>query len=105
MSFDGVGTLGAVINYVPPEHDTDIPADWSDLATIDPTTGAVHVLGPITGPESLKQVGMKGFTTGPAPCGGDPPPSPAPIDAPWMLGLLVALLALVASTQRQRLRA
>jgi hypothetical protein len=105
MSFDEVGTLWAVINYVPPEHDTDIPADWSDLATIDPTTGAVHVLGPITGPESLKQVGMKGFTTGPAPCGGDPPPSPAPIDAPWMLGLLVALLALVASTQRQRLRA
>jgi len=103
MSFDEAGTLWAVINYVPPEHDTDIPADWSDLATIDPTTGKVHVLGPITGPDSLKQIGMKGFTTGPAPCGGIQPPSPAPVDSPWMLALLAALLALVASTQRHRL--
>jgi hypothetical protein len=46
---------------------------------------------------------MKGFTTGPAPCGGAPQPSPAPIDSPWMLGLLIGLLALVASTQRHRL--
>jgi hypothetical protein len=104
MSFDEAGTLWAVINYVPPEHDTDIPADWSDLATIDPATGKVHVIGPITGPESLKQVGMKGFTTGPAPCGGQQP-SPAPIDSPWMLALLAGLLALVASTQRPRRRA
>jgi hypothetical protein len=103
MSFDEAGTLWAVINYVPPEHDTDIPADWSDLATIDPATGKVHVIGPITGPESLKQVGMKGFTTGPAPCGGQQP-SPAPIDSPWMLALLAGLLALVASTQRPRRR-
>jgi hypothetical protein len=104
MSFDEAGTLWAVINYVPPEHDTDIPADWSDLATIDPTTGKVHVIGPITGPESLKQVGMKGFTTGLAPCGGQQP-SPAPIDSPWMLALLAGLLALIASTQRHRRRA
>jgi len=103
MSFDEAGTLWAVINYVPPENDTDIPPDWSDLATIDPVNGKVHVLGPITGPDALKQVGMKGFTTGPAPCGGAPQPSPAPIDSPWMLGLLIGLLALVASTQRHRL--
>jgi hypothetical protein len=104
MSFDEAGTLWAVINYVPPEHDTDIPADWSDLATIDPATGKVHVLGPITGPDSLRKVGMKGFTTGPAPC-GTIAPSPAPIDSPWMLALLSGLLALVAATQRHRLRA
>jgi len=104
MSFDESGTLWAVINYVPPENDTDIPPDWSDLATIDPMTGKVHVLGPITGPDALKQVGMKGFTTGPAPC-GTIAPSPAPIDSSWMLALLAGLLALVASTQRHRLRA
>jgi hypothetical protein len=104
MSFDEAGTLWAVINYVPPEHDTDVPADWSDLATIDPATGKVHVIGPITGPDSLKKVGMKGFTTGPAPCGTNAP-SPAPIDSPWMLALLAGLLALVAATQRHRLRA
>jgi hypothetical protein len=103
MSFDEAGTLWAVINYVPPEHDNDIPADWSDLATIDPATGKVHVLGPITGPESLRQIGMKGFTTGPAPCGGIEQPSPAPVDSPWMLALLAGLLALVAATQRRRL--
>ena len=105
MSFDEVGTLWAVLNYIPPEHDTDTPSDWSDLATIDPATGKMHVLGPITGPDALKQVGMKGFTTGLAPCGGVAQASPAPIDSPWMLGLLIGLLALVASTQRQRLRA
>jgi streptogramin lyase len=103
MSFDETGTLWAVVNYVPPEHDTDIPADWSDLATIDPATGTMHVIGPITGPETLKQVGMKGFTTGPAPC-GTLRPSPAPIDSPWMLGALIGLLALAVSTQRHRLR-
>ena len=41
MSFDEAGTLWAVINYVPPEHDTDIPADWSDLATIDPASWTI----------------------------------------------------------------
>lgn len=94
MSFDKDGTLWAVINYVPPEHDSDPTPDWSDLATIDPATGTVTLLGPITGPDALLQVGMKGFTVDAAQCvRGSSEPHPAPIGSPWALGLLGLLLA------------
>ncbi|GAA0713033.1 hypothetical protein GCM10009105_16170 [Dokdonella soli] len=93
MSFDADGTLWAVINYVPPQHDSDPVPDWSDLATINPATGAVTVLGPITGPDSLRQVGMKGFTVGPAQCTGSAiDPTGLPVGSPWALTLLGALL-------------
>jgi hypothetical protein len=96
MSFDADGVLWAVLNYVPPQHDSDPPADWSDLARIDPRTGTVTVLGPITGPESLRQVGMKGFSAGPTQCRREPggsAPVTAPVDAPWALALLGLVLA------------
>jgi hypothetical protein len=93
MSFDTAGTLWAVVNYVPPEHDSDPVPQWSDLATIDPATGTLTVVGPITGPESLVQVGMKGFTLGPAQCAAAADsPAAAPIGAPWALALLGLLL-------------
>ena len=94
MSFDADGTLWAVLNYVPPTTGTVTP-DWSDLAKIDPATGAMTLLGPITGPPSLRQVGMKGFTVGPTQCAGAASAGPigAPVGSPWALGLLGALLA------------
>jgi hypothetical protein len=101
MSFDKEGTLWAVINYVPPEHDSDPAPDWSDLATIDPATGTVTLLGPITGPDALRQVGMKGFSVDAAQCvRGTSAPHPAPIGSPWALGLLGLLLA--GATWRRR---
>jgi hypothetical protein len=102
MSFDTSGTLWAVINYVPPENDTQTPPDWSDLATINPATGRVHMVGPITGPDALRQVGMKGFTVGPPPCTAGSLPIGAPIDSPWMLALLAAGLASIAAAVRRR---
>lgn len=102
MSYGTDGTLWAVLNYVPPSDDNETPADWSDLATIDPATGRVHVVGPIIGPASLKQIGMKGFTAGPPACTAGTQPLGAPVDAPWMLGLLAALLALVAGRAARR---
>ena len=105
MGFAADGTLYAVLNYVPPASGGVTP-DWSDLATIDPATGHLTRLGPITGPDALRQVGMKGFTTGPLACGGVPSaPMAAPIGSPWALGLLALLLAGGAWTQRGRLRA
>lgn len=95
MSFDDDGVLWAVINYVPPRDGSQPIADWSDLATIDPATGTVTMLGPVTGPESLRQIGMKGFTVGPPQCTrGGVTPHAAPIGSPWALGLLGLLLAL-----------
>lgn len=103
MSFGDDGTLWAVLNYVPPENDNEVPADWSDLATIDPATGELEILGPLTGPEALRQVGMKGFTAGPPQCGrGTPPPVSAPVDAPWALLLLGLLMAGAALANRRR---
>ncbi|MEP7043397.1 MAG: hypothetical protein ABI843_10055 [Dokdonella sp.] len=96
MSFDADGALWAVINYVPPENDSDPIADWSDLAKIDPTTGALTIVGPITGPDALRGIGMKGFTLGPTQCTrGATGPMPAPLGAPWMLALLGSLLGFV----------
>jgi hypothetical protein len=107
MSFDAEGTLWAVVNYVPPENDTDPIVDWSDLATIDPATGALTIVGPITGLETLRGIGMKGFTVGPAQCTrGATGPMPAPIGSPWMLALLGVVLTLAgAHGLRRRLHA
>ncbi|MCC6595652.1 MAG: hypothetical protein IT477_04010 [Rhodanobacteraceae bacterium] len=101
LSFDEHGTLWAALNYVPPQGDNTPLEDWSDLATIDPATGRLHMVGALTGPESLRKVGMKGFTVGPAPC-TNPLGSldSAPVDAPWALLLLA--LGLVGFAARRR---
>jgi len=101
MSFDAEGVLWAVLNYVPPTTGTEVP-DWSDLAKVDPATGKVTVVGPITGPDLLKQSGMKGFVITPAQCvAGALPATPAPIGSPWALGMLGVLLA-AAGLRRSR---
>jgi hypothetical protein len=103
MSFGADGTLWAVLNYIPPEDDSQELAEWSDLATIDPATGALEIIGPITGPETLREVGMKGFTAGPPQCGrGTLPPVSAPVNSPLALLLLVLLMAGAVGLNRRR---
>ncbi|NCT66677.1 MAG: hypothetical protein GXC76_03425 [Rhodanobacteraceae bacterium] len=102
MSFDERGALWAVFNYTPPAPGSSSTPDWSDLAKIDPVTGKVTMLGPITGPGALRGVGMKGFTVGPAPCGTLPAAQPAPVGAPWALALLGALLAIAGRRHFRR---
>lgn len=105
MSFADDGTLYAVFNYVPPASG-EVTPDWSDLVTLDPATGKATALGAITGPEALRQLGMKGFTVGPTVCGtGAQNAYAAPVDAPWALALLGTLLAFAGfSAARTRLR-
>jgi len=103
MSFGEDGTLWAVLNYVPPEDDSQTPADWSDLATIDPATGSLEIIGPLTGPETLRAIGMKGFTAGPPQCGrGTLPPVSAPVNSPWALLLLGLFMAVAVGLNRRR---
>ncbi|MGA9421307.1 MAG: hypothetical protein WBW61_03030 [Rhodanobacteraceae bacterium] len=110
LGFDADGTLWAAINYNPPATDEGPFSKWSDLATIDPDTGNVTLIGPITGPSQLQYVGMKGLVVGPlqcnAPTGGVPPDATAelPVRSLWALGLLVVLLGTLGAfgTSRRR---
>jgi hypothetical protein len=105
MSFDENGTLWAVLNYVPPAPGSTTVADWSDLARIDIATGHVTIVGPITGPEDLRQIGMKGFAAAPPRCiaGGAAGIYTAPVGTPPWLAALAALLIVCAGwTLRRR---
>lgn len=102
MSFDANGTLWAVLNYVPPASGNTIP-DWSDLAKIDPATGTISIVGPITGPDSLRGFGMKGFLITPWQCGAVVAATPAPALSTWsllLLGLATGGIAMVALSRR-----
>ena len=104
ISFDANGTLWSVLNYLPPAPGGSALTDWSDLAKIDPNSGIATVIGPITGPESLRGIGMTGFTVGPTPCGVSPPDgngttssAALPTSSTWsLIALLVLLLAAAA---------
>ena len=88
------GEVLAAFNYVPLPNNQPPPA-WSDLARIDPVTGAATVLGTITGPPSLEDIGIRGFTLGPPACGATAPPTLDAVGAPtlgWWSRLLLALL-------------
>lgn len=103
MSYGSDGRLWAVLNYVPPAPGSDTVPDWSDLATIDASSGTMTILGPITGPASLRQVGVKGFAIGPPSCiAGSPAVLAAPANSPPWLALLGVVLALVAARTLRR---
>ncbi|MET0232295.1 MAG: hypothetical protein ABW186_15300 [Rhodanobacteraceae bacterium] len=105
MSFDEGGTLWAVLNYVPPAPGSTTVADWADLARVDVATGHITIVGPITGPEALRQVGMKGFAAGPPRCiaGGVGGIYTAPVGTPpWLAALAALLVACAAWTLRRR---
>jgi streptogramin lyase len=101
MSFDAEGVLWAVLNYVPPTTGNEVP-DWSDLAKVDPAMGTMTVVGSITGPDSLKQSGMKGFVITPAQCIAGSAPAPAPIGSPLVLGMMGLLLAVAGARRAHR---
>lgn len=99
-SFDAGGQLWAAVSYIPPPPPAAnaFPPDWSDLAQLDPTTGAMTLLGPITGPEDLRSVPLFGLAiAAPAPCPtGVATAQVIPAGSPTGYALLGALLALFA---------
>lgn len=104
MSYDDTGVLWAAINYVPPGPGSDSIADWSDLARIDEATGKMTFIGPITGPESLLQIGMKSFAIGPPRCTlGSVPAAAAPVGTPpWLLALAALMVIAAGASLRAR---
>jgi len=104
MGYDDAGVLWAAINYVPPAPGDDSIADWPDLARIDESSGKITFVGTITGPESLRQIPMKGFTIGPPRCKlGSQPAAAAPVGTPpWLLALAALLVAIGAVSLRRR---
>ena len=110
LSFDANGTLWAVLNYLPPAPGGSTLTDWSDLARIDPASGLATVVGQITGPESLRGIGITGFTVGQAPCaitppsGGTPASAALPSNSTWSLTLLGLLLFAASASQISRRR-
>ena len=104
MSYDEAGILWAAINYVPPAPGDVTIADWPDLARIDESTGLITFVGTITGPESLRQIPMKGFSIGPPRCTlGALPAAAAPVGTPpWLLALAALVVFAGAATLRRR---
>jgi len=99
-AFDSSGQLWAAISYIPPPPPSAnaFPPDWSDLALIDANSGAMTVLGPITGPEDLRSVPLFGLAIAPpAPCpAGTATPQTVPAGSPLGYALLCAMLMLVS---------
>lgn len=104
-SFDATGTLWAAFSYNPPFN-----REWSDLARINAADGTATNLGPITGPERLRYLSIKGLAVAPTSCvpenpdGGSSEPSVLPVQSSWallmlMLGLLVAGISGVVRRQ------
>jgi len=93
--FDAAGTLWATFSYNPPFN-----REWSDLARIDAASGSATNLGPITGPERLRFLSIKGLAVAPTSCvpqepDGDPGvPSVLPVRSTGALFLLGTLLLL-----------
>lgn len=97
-AFDASGQLWAVVTYMPPPLIGLPSVKWSDLAKVDVATGEMTILGPITGPETLEDIGILGFAIAPpgaCPSGGVVS-TPVPAGSPLGNLLLAAMLALGA---------
>lgn len=105
--FGSDGVLWASLSYNPPFN-----REWSDLARIDTSTGALTNLGPITGPESLRYFSMKGLAVARNSCnpqepdgGPDPVASTAlPTNTTWLLFLLGLALVVVGGRRLSAIR-
>jgi hypothetical protein len=103
--FDAAGQLQAILDYVPPEPGITTVPMWSDLAVLDASSGSLNNTGVITGPADLQFIGLKGLAIAAPVCAATRPGDPTPTLSVPALGVLIALMMLVAGTRlRQRRR-
>lgn len=102
--FDASGRLWLVLDYVPPQPGVPTVPIWSDLASLDASRGTLNNTGPITGPVDLQYIGLKGLAITP-PVGNAPVGAAStPTLSSFGLGLLIALVMLLAGTRLGRRR-
>ncbi|MFZ2235737.1 MAG: hypothetical protein WBP11_00410 [Dokdonella sp.] len=113
MNFDEDGTLYASLSYNPGPPGSTVLVNWSDLATINTSTGAITNLGNITGPSALRRQSMNAFVIAPTQCPVvvPPPPEPVgdpnvpvPVNSPLALALLLLSMIALAGLERRRRR-
>lgn len=101
LAFDQKNQLWAVVNYIPPQKDSDPLPTWSDVAVIDAGSGSMVLKGALTGPRELERNPFQGFAiTAPHAVAAEAVPIPA--TSPVGMGLMGGLLALLAVFQRRR---
>ncbi|MEO8670336.1 MAG: hypothetical protein ABI411_03410 [Tahibacter sp.] len=96
IAFDEDKKLWAAINYIPTQHDSDPIPTWSDLAQVDADSGAIQLLGTVTGPNELRRTIIGGLAiippVAPPPTGGQTS-AEIPALSMWFQTLLASLLA------------
>lgn len=109
-AFDPAGNLWAILDYVPPKSGSTSVADWSDLAHIQPSSGATQNLGNITpatsdtqspGYQNLWQIGLRGLAIPTAPVAPALASTPT-LPWPGLAALIAMCLLLGGTTLRQR---
>jgi hypothetical protein len=107
-AFDSSGKFWAVLDYVPPPNDTDPVAEWSDLAQVNPVSGALNNLGQITATgnsaEDLAFIGLRGLALPPSTCAARRPTDMTPALSWPGVATLIALVALLGGTRLTRRR-
>ncbi len=101
--FDASGQLRAILAYVPPQPGSTSVPEWSDLALLDTSSGALTNTGNITGDAHLQidfLGGLKGLAIAPSSClANRPGDDPAPALSWIGMAAMMTLLALIAGTR------
>jgi hypothetical protein len=106
--FDATGQLWAILDYVPPPQGNNV-AQWSDLASVELSTGAMSNRGAITPSSSasapnLAYIGLKGLAVPNSVCAvaaGNPAVPSLDLRG---LAALIAIMLLAAGTRLRRRR-
>jgi hypothetical protein len=107
LAFDGSGQIWAVLDYVPPQSDSQPVQQWSDLAQLGPS-GTLTDLGAITPAQpadlpDLQYIGLKGLAVPSGACAPATSTSSAPALSWPGIAMLIAMCALLGGTTlRQR---
>ena len=100
--FDSSGQLWSLLDNVPPQPPSSVIPEWSTLVQVS-ATGSMTTVAPITGPQSLQFVGIKGMAITTPVCVASTSTNSATTLSPLRL-LMLALLILLAAGTRLRIR-